>query len=171
MWDVDILLHYEQVLEAISLIRRNKTKFVLPYDGRVFKIDPVLKRLYMKQRFLNIISQNQKKMLLMYGHFSQGGVFFVKRSTYQRNTMENENFYGWGPEDLERVKRWEILGYNVERINGPLFHLNHPRGKNSWYGSKDIEKKNRLEFIRICRMNKIELLDYFNKQAKEKSNI
>jgi len=125
MWDVDILLHYGQIMEAIGLIRRNKTKFVLPYDGRVFKIDPILKRLYLTHKDLNIISQNQKKMNLMYGHFSVGGAFIVNRQVYMEAGMENEKFYGWGPEDIERVKRWEILRYNVEKINGPLYHLHH----------------------------------------------
>ena len=42
---------------------------------------------------------------------------------------ENEHFYGWGPEDLERVKRMEILGYSVTRIKGDLYHLYHLEGK------------------------------------------
>jgi len=167
VWDADILLHYGQILEAINLIRRNKTNFVLPYDGRVFKIDPILKSLYLTHKDLSIILQNQKKMNLMYGHFSAGGVYFVKRNSYRMATVENEKFYGWGPEDMERVKRWEILGYNVEKINGPLYHLHHQRKKNSWYSSCGTEKRNRFEFIRICRMSKMELSTYFVNQAFE----
>ena len=36
----------------------------------------------------------------------------------------NEHFYGWGPEDAERVRRMEILGYPVGvNTEGPLYHL------------------------------------------------
>ena len=57
---------------------------------------------------------------------SCGGAFFVNRSVYVQAGGENEHFYGWGPEDLERVKRMEILGYSVTRIKGDLYHLYHP---------------------------------------------
>ena len=76
--------------------------------------------------------------------------------------MENENFYGWGPEDIERVKRWEILGYRIKRIEGSLFHLHHPRLKNSWYASNILELKNKQELINICRMNNAGLANYIS---------
>jgi len=34
-------------------------------------------------------------------------------------------------EDGERYCRWEKMGYRIKRIDGPLFHLSHPRGINS----------------------------------------
>ena len=73
---------------------------------------------------------------------------------------ENEHFYGWGPEDAERVKRMKILGLPVYRASGPLFHLYHPRKENSWYGSADIELKNRQEFLTVCSMTRSELQKY-----------
>ncbi len=42
--------------------------------------------------------------------------------------MENEHFYGWGPEDMERAMRWNTLGY---RINGTKdrWQVNEPVGQ------------------------------------------
>jgi predicted glycosyltransferase involved in capsule biosynthesis len=65
--------------------------------------------------------------------------------------MENENFYGWGVEDDERVKRMEVLGFSINRVQGPMFHLWHPRGKNSWYASKEAELRNSQEFLNTCK--------------------
>ncbi|MBN2597278.1 MAG: hypothetical protein JXR82_10885 [Marinifilaceae bacterium] len=159
-WDTDIIALPKQIEEGTQTIRDNNSSFVLPYDGRVFKVDPVLRKLYSEHKDLDFIIQNQEKMFLMFGHFSEGGVFMVKRNQFNNTTKENENFYGWGPEDAERVKRWEILGHHVERITGPIFHLHHPRKENSWYFSKEQEIKNRQEFIKICSMGKYELHAY-----------
>jgi hypothetical protein len=72
---------------------------------------------------------------------------------------ENENFYGWGAEDEERVKRWEILGLKLKRVHGPVFHFEHP-GNNSWFASKELEMKNRNELINVCKMNRKDLFSY-----------
>ena len=91
---------------------------------------------------------------------SVGGAFFVDRDIYLRAGGENEYFYGWGCEDLERVKRMEILGLPVCRAEGPLFHLYHPRKENSWYGSRELELQNRQEFLKVCGMTREELQAY-----------
>jgi hypothetical protein len=62
------------------------------------------------------------------GRSSVGGAFIVNKQRYLKGGGENENFYGWGPEDAERLKRMEILEEPTQRIEGPLFHLHHPRG-------------------------------------------
>ena len=38
-----------------------------------------------------------------------------------------------GAEDFERYDRWKILGYRIVLVPGVLYHLTHPRGKNSCY--------------------------------------
>ena len=91
---------------------------------------------------------------------SVGGAFFVNKECYQDIGGENEHFIGWGPEDIERVKRCEILGYPVFRTKGPLFHLYHPRNINSYYGSDELELKNRQEFLRICAFSNTDLKSY-----------
>ena len=83
--------------------------------------------------------------------------------------MENENFYGWGLEDSERVKRWEILDYKIYSANGALFHLCHPRSKNSQFASSEIMRRNFGELIRITRMSKAELIDEIKSWTDKKS--
>ena len=71
--------------------------------------------------------------------------------------MENEKFYGWGPEDGERLKRWKILEMRLMRVKGPMFHLFHPRGINSMFKSEQSRTELLGELERIGGMTKREL--------------
>lgn len=68
---------------------------------------------------------------ILYGKNFVGGGFIIDRKKYILSGKENENFYGWGPEDLDRVQRWLAMGYRIHRSKGPMFHLCHPRSFNS----------------------------------------
>lgn len=73
-----------------------------------------------------------------------------------RTGGENEYFYGWGMEDMERVKRMEILGLPVSRVDGSLFHLFHYRNENSGFiiGYWRIRAvKNFLRFVECLKNN------------------
>lgn len=168
VWDADVILSPEQIEVAVTLLRRNEADMVIPYNGKFYDVPPVLKNVFNQRREMLSLEVNISKMNTIYGHFSVGGAFIVNKRTYQEAGMENENFYGWGPEDVERVKRWEILGCRVKRVEGPLFHLYHPRKTNSWFGSKELEIKNRGELLKVCRMAKNELTNYISTWIKDK---
>lgn len=162
IWDTDVLPAYKQIAESVIMLRQNKAEMVFPYDGRFYKVPGIIKNMYKEKRDFNVITKNQGKFGLYYWHYFVGGAFIVNRKSYIESGMENENFYGWGPEDEERVKLWEILSYRIERVEGPMFHLYHPRKKNSWFGSKELEIRNRGELLKICKMNSSELKKYVN---------
>jgi len=157
VWDTDVLIESIQIQRAIEILRKKQATMVLPYDGRFFNVPKILKTLYIKTMDLSILKENIEIMHLAYGRFSVGGAFLVDRKDYLAAGKENENIIGWGPEDFERVKRFEILGYKVINIEGPLYHLHHPRGKNSWFASKDLELNNKKEYLTICKQNKNQL--------------
>lgn len=60
------------------------------------------------------------------GRPSVGGAFLVNKTKYLETGGENEGFYGWGPEDVERVKRLEILELPIARTKGALY-IHHER--------------------------------------------
>ena len=158
IWDTDVLVLFTQIELALIQLRSRKADMVFPYDGRFYFTPAMFRQLYQQHKTMDVFEQNEDKFSLPAGKHSVGGAFMVNRDAYLNVGMENENFYGWGQEDVERVKRWEILGYRIKRIYGALYHLHHPRMGNSWYGSKAIEYNNRKELIRICRMQTCELL-------------
>lgn len=161
LWDADMLISPDQILDAVKRIRKNGLSFLIPYDGRVFKVDPILKEVYTKSKNLDVFYQNHEKMNLMYGYFSVGGIFAVNRNEFMKLGQENESFYGWGPEDADRVKRWEIMGRDVIKVPGPAYHLHHPRLRNSWYASDQIRIKNLKEFLSTCRSTPCEINSIF----------
>ena len=91
----------------------------------------VLRREYLKHGDLKVLQDYWRFMTEMYPPNPVGGAFLANRESYIRSGLENENFYGWGIEDGERFARWKNMGFTIERIEGPIFHLSHPRGINS----------------------------------------
>lgn len=160
IWDTDAFLPPEQILEAFRIIQSGKTIMSFPFDGRFHMLTEDQSSIFENHIFyeeINVICDNK---LIPHGPYSVGGSFCVNKDLYLHFGGENEHFYGWGPEDMERVKRIEILGYEIFRVTGKLFHLFHPRNENSHYYNENTEIANRSEFVKISSMTKEELLSY-----------
>lgn len=160
VWDTDVIVPEEQILDAAEAIRFGRAIMSFPYDGRFYTLSPDDSGQFVSDRSYKRLEEQMRNRHLAHGPHSVGGAFLVNRKKYLQSGGENEYFYGWGPEDAERVKRIEILGQPVYRAKGPLFHLYHPRKENSWYGSAEIELKNRQEFLNVCSMTQEELQKY-----------
>lgn len=72
---------------------------------------------------------------------------------------------------MERVKRMEIAGLPVSRVNGALYHLFHYRYENSRFNSSKQEKANREEFLKICSMDKEQLMQYVQAWRMSETSI
>lgn len=123
VWDSDVLVAKKQIEQSVELIRNKKADFVLPYNGNFLDTSKIIREQFLQDKDLSILENNEKKMNSLYGLDSIGGGFFANRISYIESGMENENFYGWGHEDGERVNRWEILGYKFTKINGSMFNF------------------------------------------------
>lgn len=159
VWDTDVIVPEEQMNSAIEKIRMGHAVMSFPYDGRFYMVSPADSSQFRENNKLFLLV-NCIDHIDSFTTNSVGGAFFVDKSVYMNAGSENEHFYGWGTEDLERVKRMEILGLPVFRSEGPLFHLYHPCKENSWYGSQVLEIQNRKEFLKICGMKREELSQY-----------
>ena len=162
IWDTDVIIPINQILEAVMAIQTGQAVMSFPYDGRFYMLSPEDSCLFEKNNFVGNLNNgiSQSGFFLAHGFHSVGGAFFVNRRIYIKNGGENEHFYGWGPEDAERVKRIEILNLPLFRSKGPLYHLYHPRTINSSFGSDKLEIQNRNEFLKVCSMTRPELNDY-----------
>lgn len=160
VWDTDIWVAEEQIQMAVDAIKKKKAVMSYPYDGRCCWLPPSD-----SNRFRENCSPETLNNYGIYRLNTNGGAFFVNRKTYLAAGGENELFYGWGPEDTERIKRMEILRLPVFRSPGPLFHLYHPRNDNSKYAEGDIEMHNRKMFLKICSLSAGELLNFIQKNG------
>ena len=104
IWDADVFLTVSQLKAGIEWVKKGVT-MCIPYDGRAFYLSPedsinARKNLY---RYIN--NCEEESLIPLLGRSSVGGVFIINKQRYLQAGGENENIYGWGPEDAERVKR------------------------------------------------------------------
>ena len=151
VWDADAISPPEQIIDVVGKIRSDKAVLGFPYDGRFYSCDKINSEVFKRLLNIEILLGRTPVMNLMHGYHSVGGAFIVHKNKYLEAGGENENFYGWGPEDTERVKRLEIIGKPIYYSQGTLFHLWHPMGKNSWFANSELERRNRCELQKICK--------------------
>ena len=81
---------------------------------------------------------------------SYGGAVGYNKEAFISAGGENENFASMGAEDQERWRRFNLL-LKVERVNGPLYHINHHRGVNSTF-KHSMGKANQVYWAKLCKM-------------------
>lgn len=140
IWDADVILPINQIIDAVNMLRNHECEVALPYDGRFYDTSKVIREMFIRNLNVNFLLRNTEKMYFLYGEYVSGGAIFVNRSKYLESGLENEKFYGWGPEDQERIERWIKNNYRIKRVNGGLFHLTHPRDINGTFNS-ELQKR------------------------------
>ena len=160
-WDADILVTPEQIVNTVKQIRTGNATMGLAYDGHAYQTPPELINLYNETQNLEVLIQKTEKFKPMNADLSVGGAFIFNTEKYLQAGGENEFFLGWGPEDIERVKRIEILySQPVYRAKGCAFHMWHPRFINSGYADRQYEINGKKEYLKICAMTADELRKY-----------
>tara|TARA_R110002020_G_scaffold475301_1_gene709514 strand:- start:8273 stop:9058 length:786 start_codon:yes stop_codon:yes gene_type:complete len=159
VWDTDIIVPPEQLIETLKILRAGEADFISPYKEKFFDTSFIMRELYIKTKDISTLKMNVGKMKELYKPKPVGGVFFVNKEKYIEAGMENEKFYGWGREDGDRVNRWNILGYVHIHLEGCLFHLTHERGVNSNFHSPNQNDYKLAEILRILGHSKKELQD------------
>lgn len=157
VWDADILVPKEQLYRAVDKVRKQQAVLSYPYDGICYSLSSDVSNNFRNTLDWNILSEKEK-FHTVFGQLTVGGIFVVNREKYMHAGMENEHFTGWGPEDIERLKRLTILDLPVSRIAGCIYHLYHPRKLNSGYANPSQNLSSKKELFRICEMSKEDLL-------------
>jgi hypothetical protein len=171
VWDSDVIVPPSQIQYAISKLRDDSHDFLFPYDGRFLDTGVRHRINFMQSGKIEYLLENAESMSLPYTNTACGGGFFARLSDYLECGGENENFYGWGQEDGERVKRWQILEKRVLRVKGPMFHLYHPRGTNSGYLSEEHRQAQIAEFYRISGLSRTDLLSEIAEWKVSRTNV
>lgn len=97
------------------------------------------------------------------GWAEYGMVQFFNRQVYIDGYLENEGFIAYAPEDVERHHRWNLLGYNIGRVDNHAYHLEHQRTQNSWYHNPHMQNNNQLwEYLK--QLTKEQLIEYYENQ-------
>ena len=131
-YDCDVVLYPETYYKSVNKIIEDGYDLIYPYgkgsyQQQVFANDELVSQFINEDFNFELLMKNSKNYLSDRGH-----VQFFKKSSYIQGGMENENFIGSAPEDLERHDRFIKLGYKVGRIDDIIFHFEHSRGMNSY---------------------------------------
>lgn len=156
IWDIDAIAPINQIVKALNLLRTQQADFVYPYEKKFLDTYFILRKIFFQDKRIEILEENINKMKEMYPPNPVGGGFLACLKSYKEAGLENENFYGWGLEDGERLYRWENQKYRVSRIPGPMFHLYHGRGINSLFQNFDQQLCKYKEISKVKRNNNIE---------------
>lgn len=151
-YDADVLVNPVQIWYSVILLRKG-ADIVYPYDGN-FKHIPRRDLMQVNHNMYWLINRKLEGPTESYG-----GAVFMHRRTFLNAGGENENFIAFGPEDAERFNRFCKLGLVVQRVPGPIYHLDHFRGINSSKSNPYIHA-NRAEWHKVKMMSKQELMDY-----------
>ena len=135
IWDADVIIPTDQILTTANFLRNDEADMAYPYDGCFLDISECIREIFLHNMDVRILKRHRNKMSEPYVKEMKGGAVMVNRDKYIQSGMENERFYGWGPEDFERYDRWQIFGCRIRRSNGCLFHLTHPRDINGTFNS------------------------------------
>lgn len=156
LYDADVIIPLKQILQAVKMLRKGPFKIVSPYDGRFFEVDILLKEMFIKFQDDDFLKANRYKGGLA-SMRSYGGCIFIDKECYKKAGMENQNLTSWGPDDLERVKRMQILGNRTIRVQGCLYHLHHERKMDSGYQNQYEYENLMLTYLDISRMDEPQL--------------
>lgn len=159
-WDCDVIVPPLQVYLAVEMLEAG-ADVVYPYHGGFARMprNPWFSEI---EKFLDIgIVKNTGFKGRRKEENSVGGVVFFDREAFIDGGMENEYMISFGPEDVERFNRFVTLGYKVERVEGPLFHMNHTVGPNSSPRNPYFHH-NVAEQEKTTKMSREELYSYIN---------
>ena len=108
-----------------------------------------------------------------------GGIVFIKRQLYHLLGNENHYFIGYSPEDIERVARLRKLHMkfshpistilpspNNTYFTYPLFHMSHPRTKQSTILHEHYVSNELLWFC-LDNMSELELIQYYHQYSNQ----
>ena len=161
-WDADVIFPPQQILNMVKMLRKDYD-FVYPYSGAFLRVGEGARG--RNQEYIRSIQESKDIGILKGIEFpgkddkSVGGAIGYKKHVFIEAGMENENFIAYTPEDLERYRRFTLLGYKIGRVSGPLYHLNHHCGETSLPSNPHFQA-GQHELKKVEEMGKGDLLKY-----------
>lgn len=170
IWDIDMIIREEQLDKSISEIQNGNAAMSIPYDGHLYYLSSKDTIMYRMNQSIDYL-ESCKEKADYYSIRSVRGCYLVNRYIYLKSGGENIHLYGWGMDDVERVKRMEILGYPVFYAKGPSFHLYHQRQNMTGFYDPSWEAKNRNELLKVCSLSRNDLCLYVESWNSENRQV
>lgn len=169
-YDIDVILDPSNYLECQNIIKSGEFDVIYPYEFSRYG-DPAesmgqiqvfgnFDHISFGEEFSTTVIKNSPHAI-SYNPAECGHCIFFKTDIYKKFGGENEEFLSYGPEDKERMLRFQNLGTKVGWRKGErVFHFEHFRGQDSWSTNPHFQK-NWQVFRLIEGLNPAGLLDYY----------
>ena len=158
--DVDIIVPIKQLILANDAVLNGQYVMAMPYDGRMVCSSRNVANIFRETLDIVELTEIDKYQQLMFGFASLGGAYVVDVARYRELGWENEHFLCWGPEDMERFHRLDILGHRPLQISGKCYHLPHHRGINSGDTVPEMVLSTKKEYYKVLSKAIVELRAY-----------
>ena len=164
IYDTDVLLHPDAIMEAIDEMERVGWKIALPFNRVFIDVKGGLKKTIAETFDIDLLGRMTRLLKLgehpeMSSRFLGGGIIMAHRETFLAFGGVNRKMISYGWEDTEVFKRFSQLGFPPLRLTSySLIHLDHARGVDSRPG--DHYDLNRQEYKKICAMSSTDLEAY-----------
>lgn len=152
LYDCDVILNGNTIVSCIKHLNEGMD-IMYPYNGMFYDVPKKYHNIIDKEKNLSCVDISECRQL---SDRSVGGAVFIKKLVFIEGGGANENIK-IGYEDNEIYERFRILGYKIGRMNNPIFHLEHIRLDTS-FDYNPYKNQFEKEFIRICNMDKTNLL-------------
>jgi len=169
-YDIDVILDPSNYLECQNLIISKEADVLYPYEFSGYNSPPeLLGQVQVLPNFdYDLFSQEFSTSLIKnsphwitYNSAECGHCIFFRTSTYRKFGGENEEFISYGPEDKERMVRFQKIGASVGWRKGEkVYHFEHFRGNDSWVTNPHFNQ-NWSVFSSIKDLNSYGLLKYY----------
>jgi hypothetical protein len=148
-YDADVIVPAYQLKCAQISLKYRESDLFYPFNGTFLDVSGVYRSFFVKSLDLTLLSKYLKRFQA-YGFPSYGGAIAMRKEVFLAVGMENENINGWGYEDQELHKKIKVLGYKIKRQWGPLYHLAHPRGSNSFFHDSEERLNSMRQYLKTC---------------------
>lgn len=173
-YDIDIILDPANYLECQNLIKSGEFDVIYPYEfsrdidpieslGQIRVLSNFDYDLFFNEFSISLIKNYQN--CISYNASECGHCIFFNTEVYKKSGGENEEFISYGPEDKERMIRFQKLSFNVGWRKGEkVFHFEHFRGNDSW-STNPFFRQNWEIFSNIRNMDNLGLLSYYSSRS------
>lgn len=134
-YDIDVIFDPLNLQECQRLIRDEGVDVIYPYENGQgqFQVLPNFNYEGFIENNFSLVYIKPPQPPLHLWTAECGHCIFFKTETYKKWGGENEGFVAYGPEDKERMYRFQQLGCNVQwRTGHKVYHFEHHRGNDSW---------------------------------------
>lgn len=158
--DVDVVYPMKSHQLAYNSLKEDRMDVVYPYGCGVWQYQ-VNYQMDVFQKFLE--SGHDVRVIQPHTRTESstiGWTQWYKRDAVIKGGLWNEEFISWGAEDCEFYFRFNMLGYRVGRIDGPIWHFEHARTHNSHYNNPKFMDNHNL-WQRLRNSSQEEVANYY----------